>query len=88
MYTSLYSGFVGHSYLVHNLNLENKTVKDGLDIEIQFKTRHSEGEEFKLILINYTLSLLGENTEIRRAWKYKYFKSFQPRWVVDTTFSM
>ena len=38
-----FSGFVGHSYLVHNLNTNNKTVQDGVDIEIQFKTRHSEG---------------------------------------------
>ena len=34
---------MGHSYLVQNLNSANKTVEDGIDIEIQFKTRHSEG---------------------------------------------
>ena len=41
------AGFVGHSYLVHTLNTDNRTVEDGVDIEIMFKTRHSEGS-FKL----------------------------------------
>ena len=43
IYFGIFAGFVGHSYLVHNLNEGNKTVQDGVDIEIQFKTRHSEG---------------------------------------------
>ena len=39
------AGFVGHSYLVHTLNTDNRTVEDGVDIEIMFKTRHSEGDK-------------------------------------------
>lgn len=34
---------MGHSYLVHRLNPDNRTVEDGIEIEIEFKTRHSEG---------------------------------------------
>ena len=50
---------MGHSYLVQNLNSANKTVEDGIDIEIQFKTRHSEGillfagQEGKMFVASY-----------------------------------
>ena len=52
-------GFIGHSYLVQSLNSANKTVEDGIDIEIQFKTRHSEGillfagQEGKMFVASY-----------------------------------
>ena len=55
----MFLGFIGHSYLVQNLNVENKTVEDGLDIEIQFKTLNSEGvlllagQEGEMFLASY-----------------------------------
>jgi hypothetical protein len=37
------AGFVGHSYLVHLLNGNNRTLEEGFSTQISFKTSHAEG---------------------------------------------
>ena len=36
-------GFLGHSYLVHVLNSDNRTIEAGIHLEVAFKSTHSEG---------------------------------------------
>ena len=39
----LSQGFLGHSYLVHVLNSDNRTIEAGIHLEVNFKSTHSEG---------------------------------------------
>ena len=69
----MFLGFIGHSYLVQNLNVENKTVEDGLGIEIQFKTLNSEGvlllagQEGEMFLASY----IQDGILHFKEWMYK-----------------